>query len=79
MISKTLSNGRPKTKGPLMNLKLRQDVHDFLRSEAGEDRKTGNRGRTGKSLTLYIEQAIACVKRLKPSVRDQEMSTALRD
>lgn len=76
---KPTRTGRPKTKAPITNLRLRKDVDDFLRSEAGVDSVTGKTGRSGKSMTLYIEQAIALVKKLKPSVRDQEMSTAIRD
>ncbi len=69
----TFTAGRPETKAKLRNFKLRKDVDEFLMSEAGQG------GRTGKTATLYIEQALAFVMKLKPSVRDAEMQKALKE
>lgn len=66
----TKTSGRPRTKGPLRNFKLRSETDSFLTAEAGQG------GRTGKDMTLYLEQAIELLRKLKPAERDAVMSRA---
>ena len=66
--------GRPSTKGPLRNLRLRREIDEFLLAEAADPKRHGRKGRSGKSITLYIEQAVEILRVIKPEVRDQMMS-----
>ena len=59
--------GRPKIKGTLRNFTFLQEVYNFLTDEAG---------RTGKTMTCYIEQALMVLKNKEPSIRDAEMQLA---
>jgi hypothetical protein len=71
------NTGRPKVKGPLRNFRFRKNIDDFLTSEAGEDKETGRRGRTGKDMTFYLEQALTYFMKLKPSTRDAQMAESV--
>lgn len=67
MDAKNTTNGRPKVKGPLRNFRLREEIDGFLTDEAA---------RTGKDMTLLIEQALAYFQKLKPGPRDALMGKA---
>jgi hypothetical protein len=60
---------RPKIKGKLRNFRFREDLDEFLSAEST---------RTGKDMTLYIEQALAAFKKLKPTQRDTELQKAMQ-
>ncbi len=78
-VSNANTNGRPKEKGSLRNFRFRKQLDEFLTKEAGTDKATGKRGRTGKDMTLYLEQALGLLMKLKPSDRDAEMAKALSE
>ena len=59
------STGRPKVKGKLRNFTFREDLDAFLTEESK---------RTGKDMTMILEQLLARAKNLKQSVRDVELS-----
>lgn len=59
------TNGRPKTKGPLRNFRLREPADDFLTDEAT---------RTNRSMTAVVERALVAFSKLKASERDHELS-----
>lgn len=67
MSKETSKNGRPKSKGGLRNFRFREDLDSFLFEESA---------RTGKDMTVILEQLLANAMRLKPSVRDAEMAKA---
>jgi hypothetical protein len=69
MKKENASNGRPKTKGKLRNFRFRSELDEFLSAESN---------RTGKDMTLYLEQALAAFKKLKPAQRDSELQKALQ-
>lgn len=63
--------GRPVIKGPVRNFRFRKTLDKFLTDEAGDE------GRTGKAMTLYLEQSLAYFRNIKESQRDEIMSKTI--
>ena len=71
--------GRPSSgKGPLRNFKFHPMVDGFLTAESGRRNGDNTKCRTGKDMTLYLEQALMVLMRLKAALRDRRMSAAAR-
>lgn len=76
---KPKSMGRPSNgKGPLRNFKFHPMVDGFLTGESGRRNGDDTKCRTGKDMTLYLEQSLLLLMKLRPSQRDREMALASR-
>lgn len=71
-MSARTKNGRPAVKGPVRNFRFRKTLDEFLTKEAGE-----GDNRTGKTMTLYLEQSLAHFQGLKPTERDAILNKAI--